>query len=90
MSGMVTGSYTEKRGTGEACASVPMHVSVHARVHASVNAAITPGRVNSQEGWLRSGPCAGPGMGWAWKVEWAWLTSAALSKTGVHMLAQPD
>ena len=81
-SGMVTDSYTEKRG------NVSMYVCAHTCVHVCGKAATLQEGLTYNQAVRAQGPMAGPGMGWAWKVERAWLASAALSKTGVQMLAQ--
>lgn len=82
MSGMVTGSYTEERGT------VSLYVCVHVCVHVCGKAATLWEGLTCSQAACAQGPTAGPEMGWAWKVERAWLASAALSKTGVQMPAQ--
>lgn len=82
MSGTVTGSYTEKRG------NVSMCVCVHTCGHVCGKAATLQEGLSYNQAVCAQGPMAGPGMGWAWKVEQACLAPAALSKTGVHTLAQ--
>ena len=78
---MVTGSYTEERGTA------PLYVCVDVCVCVQ-KSSDTPEGLTRNQAACAQGPPAGPGMGWAWKVERAWLASAALSKTGVQMPAQ--
>lgn len=71
------------------CVPVSLPVRVYVCVQVCVKAA-THWEGLTQSDCAQGPPLAQEWEGWAWKVERAWLASAAFSKTGVQMLAQLD